>query len=163
MFVKDNIAALGQPTVLDQNMIKAININDNNYAIGLATAYAPAEGSTFMTIPLKSTAPTTLSFDMIINTENKVKSVSTVTAINNSGIKGFAIYPNPANEELKITMPDGYKNASVSIFDLEGKQVYNGLLKSSNSSINVNSISSGIYTIQISNGSETLSQKFVKK
>lgn len=163
VFVKDNISALGQPTVLDKNMIKAININDNNYAIGLATGYVAAEGATIMTIPLKSAAPATLSFNMIINNENKVKSISTVTAINSAEVKGFAIYPNPAHEELKITLPAGYDNASVSIFNLEGKQVYNGLLKSSNSSININTISSGIYTIQISNGSETFSRKFVKK
>ncbi len=163
VFVKDNAQALGKPTVLDNNMIKAFNIDANNYAIGLATAYAPAEGSTFMTIPLKSTSPTTLSFDMIINTENNVKSVSTATAINNSETNGFAIYPNPVKNDLKITVPTGYKNASITIFNSEGKQVLKGVLEAAQNNINVSSINNGIYNIQISNGSKTMSQKFIKR
>ena len=41
LFVKENYFILGYPTVLDPNMIRAFNIDADNYALGLATAYAP--------------------------------------------------------------------------------------------------------------------------
>ncbi len=80
-----------------------------------------------------------------------------------SADKNIVVYPNPVTNELKVTMPAGNKFTSVSIFNLIGKQVYKGQMNSGKGSINVSSLSSGLYTIHVSNGKETLSQKFIKK
>ena len=80
-----------------------------------------------------------------------------------SADKNVVIYPNPVTNKLLITMPTGYQGTSISIFNLNGKQVYKGQMNSVKGSINVSSLSSGLYTIRISNGTETLSQKFIKK
>lgn len=77
--------------------------------------------------------------------------------------KNVVIYPNPVTNKLLLTMPAGYKVVSVSIFNLNGKTVYTGQMNSVKGSINVNSLSPGIYTIRISNGTEMLNQKFIKK
>ena len=80
-----------------------------------------------------------------------------------SADKNVVIYPNPVTNKLLLTMPAGYNGTSVSIFNLNGKQIYKGQMNSAKGSINVSSLSSGLYTIRIVNGTETLNQKFIKK
>jgi hypothetical protein len=46
---------------------------------------------------------------------------------------------------------------------MDGKQVYIGRLNAVTGTIIISSFSPGIYTVQISNGIETLSRKFIKK
>ncbi|MFA6400273.1 MAG: LamG-like jellyroll fold domain-containing protein [Salinivirgaceae bacterium] len=161
VFVKSNFDNLGNPEILYDNMISAFNIDADNYAIGLATAYAPTEGNAFMRIPLKSEVPITLSFEMIVNTETVTKLIETTLAISGSKSKGFSIYPNPVNNQLMITTSSSFENALVTIFNLEGKQVFKEILNLSN--IDVSALNQGVYTLKISNGNETLIQKFIKK
>ena len=52
VFVKGNLSLLGQPEILNQNMINAFNITPNNYSLGLASAYSLVDGTEFMRIPL---------------------------------------------------------------------------------------------------------------
>jgi hypothetical protein len=74
------------------------------------------------------------------------------------------LYPNPVlNGELKISLPAEYKNSSVAIFNMDGKRVYHSILMNSNSILNLNSVSPGIYILQISNGLKTEKRKFVKE
>ena len=161
LYVKENFAALGKPTVLDNNMIVATNINDQNYAIGLATAYEPAEEAVFMTIPISTNAPANLLFDMIINTENAQQSISTISGIFENKAKGLNIFPNPTKDVVNINQAMGY---TLRIVDFSGKEVFNQLVNNNKYEVSLKQLGSkGVYLITLSNENQQLisSQKIV--
>lgn len=67
---------------------------------------------------------------------------------------GVAVYPNPTSGTVKIDLLDEWKNATVVVYDLVGRPVYNGtmdaLAATGNSlSIDLSSLGSGLYILQI--------------
>lgn len=62
----------------------------------------------------------------------------------------FAIYPNPSNGVMNIKS-DGFEISSISVFDMQGRNVKNISTNSidSNVSINLSELSSGIYNLII--------------
>ena len=69
------------------------------------------------------------------------------------------IYPVPANDQLSIQFADSFaENISFSIYDQLGKVVNEGVLKSEMTSVNLITLSAGIYFLKIKN--ETF--KFIK-
>jgi hypothetical protein len=76
-----------------------------------------------------------------------------------TGQTHIVIYPNPAKDLLYVNIP-GAENTEypVTIFDLSGQQIINGKL-SNGKSINISSLSPGIYILKVGNWSE----RFVKK
>ena len=70
------------------------------------------------------------------------------------------VYPNPVVNTLRIN-PAYNINASYRIIDLNGKQILGG--KMLNNSVNVSSLRSGVYFIELSDEEETFLQKFIKQ
>ncbi|WP_420912074.1 T9SS type A sorting domain-containing protein [Psychroserpens jangbogonensis] len=72
------------------------------------------------------------------------------------------MYSNNSSSEITIKgqLP-GYSN--VNIYDLQGRLVENKALDSSSliNTVNVNTLSSGVYIVQLSNGSAYKTQKIV--
>lgn len=91
-----------------------------------------------------------LGFDDVEVTQNFL-------AVSGTGKNLLKIYPNPTTDFIRI------KNASkvdfVRIFDLTGKIVK----ESKSTEIDVRSLSSGQYILNIHSGNEITSQKFIKK
>lgn len=63
--------------------------------------------------------------------------------------KQVAIYPNPASQFIQF---QGFEQAKVSIFNLNGKLIFTDLVRE-NSPISVNSFTPGVYFVSIDNGS----------
>ena len=70
------------------------------------------------------------------------------------------VYPNPVVNTLRIN-PDYNIGSSFRIIDLTGKQVLAGRML--NQSINVSSLKSGVYLIELTDEEETFLQKFIKQ
>lgn len=72
----------------------------------------------------------------------------------------FMIYPNPVTDGmLNVKVPS--EKASYSIINLLGQTVLKGEV--SQQAINVSSLNSGVYIIEVNDGEEINSQKFIKK
>ena len=71
---------------------------------------------------------------------------------------GIAIYPNPVQNELHIQLPSNITINSVSIFNGIGQKV----LKNSNSDFSVNTLSSGVYYVEIETSEGTFHKKIIK-
>mgnify|MGYP006294094107 FL=1 len=156
--VSTNATGLGEPNVLDNNMLSATNITETNYAVGICTAYAPTEGSTFMKIPF--TTKESVTFDLIVNTKLKTVTVDLTTGIAKIDNQAIQIFPNPAKDKLTIS---GLTNKSeLSIYSLSGK-----LLKQQtvdNGNVNISDLSKGIYVVKIRNNDNILTtQRIVKQ
>ena len=81
----------------------------------------------------------------------------------NQSIKSreIKIYPNPAEDFINIIM-DNLANYTINIIGIDGK-IYLNKTENSNSEINIQNLSSGIYFIEIIQNSEIIRQKFIKK
>ena len=77
--------------------------------------------------------------------------ISTVDAI------ALRVYPNPTNENLNIVSNESVKY--ISVIGMEGKIHFNQLVNSSNFSINVSNLSTGMYLYRL----ETESGKVVRE
>ncbi|CAM3579468.1 hypothetical protein FSS13T_23950 [Flavobacterium saliperosum S13] len=72
----------------------------------------------------------------------------------------FKVYPNPVKDGT-LYFTDVESSASYRIYNLMGQQVKNG--NTDNNSINVSTLKSGIYIIDISDGTSVGSKRFIKE
>ena len=69
------------------------------------------------------------------------------------------IYPNPVSDVLRYEMENSAENVSISIFNIEGKQVYNEQA-GHKQQIDVSFLTIGTYVIQFKQQSKITNQKF---
>lgn len=84
--------------------------------------------------------------------------------VNDIELESFKVYPNPVKDRLIINSPYLNSEAYLMVFDMSGKVVINERLKQTGlqTEIDMSDLSSGIYTIQIVNGKNIQSNKFIK-
>lgn len=73
--------------------------------------------------------------------------------------KGFALYPNPVESELNVTVSEE-NTYSYKIINALGQQLGSGQVSGA---IDVSRLSTGIYLIELNNGKEKIVKKFAKK
>ncbi|WP_338733413.1 M14 family zinc carboxypeptidase [Mangrovimonas cancribranchiae] len=89
--------------------------------------------------------------------------------IKGSTIKNLGIYPNPFNDIVYVTLPNGLNNDSfnVDIYDINGRLVFNKSLKSNNNKLEIyglDNLEQALYLIKITNTStkEYVFRKLIK-
>jgi bilirubin oxidase len=98
------------------------------------------------------------SFIVIDTTKNGVHELTRNT-------DGISIYPNPCNDELRITMDElRWKNSKLEVIDLLGHVlVMKEVFEIKNSSINIHNLSNGIYFLKITSNNNIITKKFEKE
>ena len=85
----------------------------------------------------------------------------------NTSISDFIVYPNPNNGAFNIKLNTGSTNdVSITVFDIRGRRVFNKIYSSSinfNETINLGSVESGMYMLQVSDGVNKQTKKIVVK
>jgi hypothetical protein len=84
------------------------------------------------------------------------------TGISEAHALSFNIFPNPSTNNLTVELPAAGSKAEVKIFNLLGDLEYSSTAKQK-TDINVSSFASGIYIIEITSGSDSSRQKFIKQ
>jgi hypothetical protein len=75
----------------------------------------------------------------------------------------FNITPNPAKTNFTINLSKFTDNASISVHDILGKEIYSGKLNSLSTSVNVSQWNNGVYLVRVSTDSATQTKRFVKQ
>jgi len=88
-------------------------------------------------------------------------SASVATSINEPSQTNITAYPNPATTQLVIKVPSGEGN--ISLIDAQGKTVKNITISSNEEIISLQGLSSGSYTIIITEKSGSTQQKIIIK
>ncbi|MBK0383608.1 T9SS type A sorting domain-containing protein [Pedobacter sp. SD-b] len=133
--------------------------------------------SSFKSVPAKNTAEL---HNYSVNDENvntgftyyRLKMIdndgqfkySEIQSINNKNIN-ISVYPNPANDLLKVQFPLIAKNGEIKVFNMNGSLISKvNLLKQSNfTEIDVSKLAYGIYTLSIEIDGQKLEKKFNKQ
>ncbi len=82
------------------------------------------------------------------------------TRVEETDGQALVIYPNPATDKILISSNGG---GSATIYDSNGRAVASSVLTRANSSVDVNELNSGIYTVVIRQGQTIRSGKFLKQ
>jgi len=76
----------------------------------------------------------------------------------------FQIYPNPADGMLMVKLGEQVSQADCIVMNVLGETLLKSkLLSNDNSSIDLTSITPGIYFLQVRSGDRTSTQKFIKQ
>jgi len=84
-------------------------------------------------------------------------SVSVLVGVENLS-SAFRMYPNPANEKVILEFMD-LSAPVISIYNITGKAVYNGIAEGSTMTIDVSGMDTGLYFVKIENGGEQITKK----
>jgi len=85
--------------------------------------------------------------------------------LENFSTSSILVYPNPAEENLNISISPGLEDLTLRIFDIRGKLVYNQVRTSNTDpfQINVQDLDTGMYILEISSKDIFTRSRFIKK
>jgi hypothetical protein len=95
-----------------------------------------------------------------VNTQHIIVEGSTL-GVNDNKIEGLSLYPNPTVDRLNFSLK-GIENTPVSIIDANGKVVLRSVISSEND-VNVSSLNSGVYIVQLQVEKKVANYKFIKQ
>jgi uncharacterized repeat protein (TIGR01451 family) len=73
----------------------------------------------------------------------------------------FSIYPNPAKDLVTIQLANFNDSYTIELIDIQGKLIYKKAINSDMSELNISSLKSGLYFVQLKSGSKTMVQKLI--
>ena len=83
---------------------------------------------------------------------------------NGNSFEQFVVYPNPSNGKFNVALSTSDK-VDIGIYDLRGRSVYNKSFESNgavfNKEIDLNSLSSGVYILNVSSGSKKEARRII--
>jgi hypothetical protein len=85
------------------------------------------------------------------------------TAVLETKLSEALIYPNPAVDQLTLSMPSMVGSAEYAIFSITGELVSTGNLYSTTTSISIDNLSQGMYQLKVVNGNDCVTRSFMKK
>jgi len=95
-----------------------------------------------------------------------VKTKMNATSVNEISDRNLVLYPNPAKHEINI-IHDFYGETEISVYNISGQLVINRYLNESaglnKQTLDVSSLTSGIYSVKVRSGNEMKSVKFIKE
>jgi len=82
------------------------------------------------------------------------------TGVQETTASGVAVYPNPVSNQLNIVQANG---ANYILMDMTGRSLIAGSITGNRASVDVTSLASGIYMLQLTKDGHTEKVKFVKQ
>ena len=83
-------------------------------------------------------------------------------SVNENEAAEISVFPNPATDVLNINIPSLQNGAWYAIFNAQGQVIERKPLLSTRQELNVSSLTSGFYTLQLMNGSSVQTISFAK-
>ncbi|KAA3624141.1 MAG: T9SS C-terminal target domain-containing protein, partial [Bacteroidetes bacterium] len=85
-----------------------------------------------------------------------------IVDVNEPTERNIILYPNPVKDLLVLEVNNELLQASFSIYDLNGGEVFSGKINSLKSTIALNGFADGVYTIKLETATEVISKRFIK-
>ncbi len=132
--------------------------NVTTYFLAETTAPANLDGvaTVFLRVTFNGASTSTGN-----NRMDNIKFVAGTLSTNSFDKAGFTMYPNPTNTGSVTITTNTNQNKNVVVFDVLGKQVLAKNL--TGNTLNVSSLKSGIYLVQVTEGNTTSTKKLIIK
>jgi len=78
----------------------------------------------------------------------------------------ISLYPNPAQNNLNVTIENAQANSTISVIDALGKSIFNSTLEGKGrviTNIDLTSVSNGVYFVRVNSGNSVSVQKLIVK
>lgn len=86
-------------------------------------------------------------------------------SIDEFGLDGFAIFPNPNNGEFTIKLNSNSGNdIKVDVFDIRGRRIFNNVFTNTGEfyeTVNLNSVQSGMYLVTVNDGNNKVTKRII--
>ncbi|MGD0711380.1 MAG: T9SS type A sorting domain-containing protein, partial [Bacteroidales bacterium] len=107
---------------------------------------------------------TSTATDLRGNTSEFSLNSSVITSVNDNTLdNNLKLYPNPASSVLVVEFSnETFQNADCKIINAIGEVVLNGNLKGKKNIIDINSLTEGVYLLQLNNGNDIIIRKIIK-
>jgi hypothetical protein len=89
--------------------------------------------------------------------------LKSVTSVSHSTNREMVVYPNPAHDVLKVSLPELTNKTVLSIYSSNGSLVKEVTISKGENDINLTDLGSGLYILKVKYGSELITSKFLKK
>ena len=120
--------------------------------------------------PTGSANSATSCYTLKVQTITATRVITTATAVTAAATKenvnpNFTInlFPNPAGDQLNVSMDGVDKKTEIKVYNLMGKLVMQQQSSNTLTQLNISKLSAGFYLVHVNDGKETRSAKFVKK
>jgi len=134
-----------------------IGISQNNGTQNESITLSVGAGTYYAKVFPKGTANNATSCYTL-----KVQTITASDAIVNNTFT-VNLFPNPANNILKVWIDGAEQKAVIRVYDIMGKLVMQQAATNQLTQLNVSKLSAGIYLLNVNNGKETRAAKFVKE
>ena len=94
--------------------------------------------------------------------ENGVSNWGTVLSSEDFSLNNFSIYPNPSTDFINLKLPKSVSDATVNVYNMLGKEVYNSTTILNDEKINISNFNSGIYLLKVSALGKIKTKQLVK-
>jgi hypothetical protein len=108
------------------------------------------------------TTPSGTYLNTALGTVDSAYSKNTTLATTNVSAISFSMYPNPAKDQLHISLLEN-ENGTVTIIDITGKTVMQVNISTQHDVINLSSLSRGIYFVNVQTAAGNTVKKLVKE
>ena len=90
------------------------------------------------------------------------KATVTATEVNVNPDFAINLFPNPAGDQLNVSLGGVYKKTVIKVYNLMGKLVMQQESGNMLTQLNISKLSAGLYLMHVNDGKETRSARFVK-
>lgn len=160
----NNITANGLPNLPVNCIIYQGGANDDLY-VGTDVGVYHKDNSSSDWTPFMNGLPNVIVSELEIHYDEGTISAATYgrgiwksplktlsTAVNNTEVKSFNIYPNPANNKLTISLgTQMLSDLNLSIYAITGQKVLTEKIQNITTTIDISSLSKGYYIVDINN------------
>jgi len=148
--------SLSDAAVKGDNIVDNIEKTEVENAGGWYTITVSHKGSTLVN-PATGASPSQ-EFSLIVS------GIDATALANEQHIsKIFSIWPNPASDNVTISLAGMENDYAVNVFDSQGRLVVNKILTSQDTVLDTSGLSTGIYMVSISDGERTEVKKLIIK
>ncbi|MGY0390984.1 reprolysin-like metallopeptidase [Bizionia sp. KMM 8389] len=146
------------------------NLLSANSPLSVVVPANAALGSTIMRVTNKYTAPDANDFPLPCEmnhdaeVEDYTVNVLASLSVDEFSDSEFTVYPNPNSGIFNIKIPQVSETVSVTVHDIRGRNVYSQDYKATssfNESIDLGTVESGIYLLQVTAGTKTITKKII--
>jgi hypothetical protein len=150
---------LGTPEILNKSFMSAVNVQNEEYRIGLCTTSSASEGDAVMRIPAIGSGSVT--FHLIENTSEREVSINLATGMGKAEEEGISFHPNPVIDILKINGLN--TTSSIRINNIHGQTLISTSLNKEAGELDLTALPSGLYLITVESAKSNVTRRFIKQ